>query len=141
MKACSKDLRSKCIFGDLSDGSWLAGKPPNAFPQERMQSSFRGVVDVSPDLATVLEGLLEPVSEDRMPATEAISILSGQPQTASALRYLQSLFRPQITAFMQYTNINPQFQQLAKACNTLGRSGYGHTSFPFTFPGGKWALK
>lgn len=46
-----------------------------------MVINFRGVVSVSKKLAAVLEGLLEPVVEDRLQAADALSLLAGkQPQ-------------------------------------------------------------
>ena len=43
-----------------------------------MVISFKSTVDVSPEMATVLEGLLEPVLEDRITATDALNLLSGK---------------------------------------------------------------
>ena len=54
-----------------------AGKPPTAFPQDRMRISVGAHVDVTPRLAAVLEGLLDPLVEDRMSAREALDTLTG----------------------------------------------------------------
>lgn len=54
------------------------GRQPNEFPQDRMVINFKRVLSVSPKLAAVLEGLLEPVLEDRLTAADAISLLSGK---------------------------------------------------------------
>ncbi|KAF5832434.1 kinase-like domain-containing protein [Dunaliella salina] len=62
----------------------LSGRPPSAFPQERMRIRWRGSPDApglqppSPRWATVLDGLLEPLAEDRLSATEALDILEGR---------------------------------------------------------------
>lgn len=61
-----------------------AGKPPSSFPQERLQINFRDVVEVSSELGQVLDGLLEPVIEDRMPAADAMAVLAGQGISAPA---------------------------------------------------------
>lgn len=46
-----------------------------------MVISFKSSMSVSPSLAAVLEGLLEPVLEDRLTAADALALLSGkQPQ-------------------------------------------------------------
>lgn len=53
----------------------LSGRPPSAFPQERLRIDFSNVV-VGPRLSLLLEGLLEPVPEDRIQnAEEAMRIL------------------------------------------------------------------
>lgn len=57
----------------------LSGQPPFAFPQERMRidwhSSFKAP---SPLWTQLLDGLLEPVAEDRLTAEQAIDLLSGR---------------------------------------------------------------
>ena len=61
------------------DRLWLIpGKPPSAFPQERLRIDFQEVVQVGPALAAVLEGLLEPLVEDRISASDALATLNGQ---------------------------------------------------------------
>ncbi len=66
---------------NLTDFSVFAGRQPNEFPQDRMVISFKKAINVSPQLAAVLEGLLEPVLEDRLTAADALALLSGkQPQ-------------------------------------------------------------
>ncbi|PRW59623.1 serine threonine kinase [Chlorella sorokiniana] len=61
----------------------LTGRPPSAFPVDRMRIDFSSV-KMGARLEAVLEGLLEPVPEDRMPAEEAAAILSGKPRPARA---------------------------------------------------------
>ncbi|GFH07488.1 protein kinase domain-containing protein, partial [Haematococcus lacustris] len=57
----------------------LSGQPPFAFPQERMRidwlSSFKAP---SPLWTQLLDGLLEPVAEDRLTAEQAIDLLNGR---------------------------------------------------------------
>ncbi|KAL6757530.1 kinase-like domain-containing protein [Haematococcus lacustris] len=57
----------------------LSGRPPFAFPQERMRidwhSSFKAP---SPLWTQLLDGLLEPVAEDRLTAEQAIDLLDGR---------------------------------------------------------------
>ncbi len=55
-----------------------AGRSPNEFPQDRMQINFKDVVEVSPSMSAVLEGLLEPLLEDRTTAKDALALLSGK---------------------------------------------------------------
>lgn len=43
-----------------------------------MVISFKDIVKVSPKLSAVLEGLLEPVLEDRLTAADALALLSGK---------------------------------------------------------------
>ena len=50
-----------------------------------MQIAFRDAVDVSPELASVLEGLLEPLVEERIAASDALSILAGEKVSAGQL--------------------------------------------------------
>ncbi|KAL4458937.1 hypothetical protein ABPG75_013802 [Micractinium tetrahymenae] len=59
----------------------LSGRPPSAFPVDRMRIDF-SAVRVGARLEAVLEGLLEPVPEDRMPTEDALAILKGQPRPA-----------------------------------------------------------
>lgn len=54
------------------------GKNPSAFPQTRLRIEFRSRITVGPRLATVLEGLLDPLPEDRLTATEAKNLLLGR---------------------------------------------------------------
>ncbi|KAI8466261.1 MAG: kinase-like domain-containing protein [Monoraphidium minutum] len=56
----------------------VSGQPPFAFPQERMRIAYRDRVTVGPQLGELLDGLLEPVAEDRMAAQEAIDIATGK---------------------------------------------------------------
>ncbi|KAL4431634.1 hypothetical protein ABPG77_001476 [Micractinium sp. CCAP 211/92] len=61
----------------------LSGRPPSAFPIDRMRIDI-SAVKMGARLEAVLEGLLEPLPEDRMPAEEALAILKGQPRPARA---------------------------------------------------------
>ena len=45
-----------------------------------MQIKFKDIIDVSPAMKDLLEGLLEPVVEDRISAKEALALLSGTPE-------------------------------------------------------------
>ncbi|KAK9834867.1 hypothetical protein WJX81_004804 [Elliptochloris bilobata] len=53
----------------------LTGRPPSAFPQDRLRLEFRDSVQVSERLAALLEGLLEPLVEERLSAAEALALL------------------------------------------------------------------
>ncbi|KAG2424567.1 hypothetical protein HXX76_014447 [Chlamydomonas incerta] len=66
----------------------LSGQPPGSFPQERMRINWRAGLGASaaraleagcPGLAGVLDGLLEPLAEDRLTAAEARLLLAGKP--------------------------------------------------------------
>jgi len=68
----------------------LSGRPPSAFPIDRMRLDISSVV-MGPVLESVVEGLLEPVLEDRLTAEEALNILAGKgsqktPAAASAAK-------------------------------------------------------
>ena len=56
----------------------LTGRPPSSFPLDRMRLDLSSVA-MSPQLKAVLEGLLEPVQEDRMSAERALSLLERGP--------------------------------------------------------------
>jgi hypothetical protein len=43
-----------------------------------MQINFKEVVEVTTEMSTVLEGLLEPLLEDRVTAKDALALLSGK---------------------------------------------------------------
>uniref|UniRef100_A0A7S0RK56 non-specific serine/threonine protein kinase n=1 Tax=Chlamydomonas leiostraca TaxID=1034604 RepID=A0A7S0RK56_9CHLO len=66
----------------------LSGQPPFAFPQERMRINWRGGASGwAPPTTTwsnLLDGLLEPVAEDRVTASEALALLRGEPLPASS---------------------------------------------------------
>ncbi|GAB4823289.1 hypothetical protein N2152v2_010335 [Parachlorella kessleri] len=54
----------------------LSGQPPSAFPQDRLRLRFDGVA-MSSRLRLLVEGLLEPLVEDRMTARQAMGVLRG----------------------------------------------------------------
>jgi eukaryotic-like serine/threonine-protein kinase len=54
----------------------LSGRPPSAFPVDRMRLDLSSVA-MGPVLEDMVEGLLEPVLEDRLSAEEALNILTG----------------------------------------------------------------
>ncbi|DBA82766.1 hypothetical protein WJX77_011526 [Trebouxia sp. C0004] len=56
----------------------LSGKPPSAFPQDRLHIDFSQEVSIGHHLATVVDGLLEPLVEDRLSAAEALEMLTQQ---------------------------------------------------------------
>lgn len=60
-----------------------AGKPPSAFPQDRLHIDFSGEVSIGRQLASVVDGLLEPLVEDRLTAADALDILSEESQTSN----------------------------------------------------------
>ena len=55
----------------------LAGQEPGQFPQERLRLDFSRV-PMSPRLRLLLEGLLEPLVEERMTAEQALAVLRGE---------------------------------------------------------------
>ena len=57
------------------------GKNPSFFPQVRLKVQFRDRVVCGRRLADVVEGLLEPLPEDRMTARQARDTLEGRPYT------------------------------------------------------------
>lgn len=64
---------------------WVAGKPPSAFPQDRLHIDFSQEVTIGRQLAGVVDGLLEPLVEDRLTAGEALDMLTPDTeQTASS---------------------------------------------------------
>lgn len=60
----------------------LSGRPPSAFPVDRMRLDLSNVA-MSRQLRAVVEGLLEPVLEDRLSATEAAALLEGKRRPAA----------------------------------------------------------
>ena len=65
----------KCTIQRLSTN---AGKPPNAFPQNKLHIDFSQEVSIRGQLATVVDGLLEPLVEDRLNAAEALDMLTQE---------------------------------------------------------------
>ncbi|EFN53197.1 hypothetical protein CHLNCDRAFT_32227, partial [Chlorella variabilis] len=59
----------------------LSGRPPSAFPVDRMRTDF-SAVKMGARLEAVVDGLLEPVPEDRLPAEDALALLTGKPRRA-----------------------------------------------------------
>ena len=62
-----------------------AGKPPSAFPQDRLHIDFSQEVSIGRQLATVVDGLLEPLVEDRLSAAEALEMLTQQDQQSQSI--------------------------------------------------------
>lgn len=63
----------------------LSGRPPSAFPVDRMRLDL-STVPMGPTLEAVVEGLLEPVLEDRLTAEAAAAMLEGRTRPAPARR-------------------------------------------------------
>ena len=55
----------------------LSGRPPSAFPVDRMRLDLSSVA-MGATMEAVVEGLLEPVLEDRLTAEEAMALLTGR---------------------------------------------------------------
>ncbi|KAF6262994.1 kinase-like domain-containing protein [Scenedesmus sp. NREL 46B-D3] len=56
----------------------VSGQPPGAFPQQRMRIGYRDRVTVGKQLGELLDGLLEPLAEDRLTPQEALDVASGK---------------------------------------------------------------
>lgn len=59
----------------------LSGRDPSSIPQERMRLKWRDVLSLprsEKKWPLVLDGLLEPLVEDRMSGSEALAVLQGQ---------------------------------------------------------------
>ncbi|WIA18005.1 hypothetical protein OEZ85_009492 [Tetradesmus obliquus] len=56
----------------------VSGQPPGAFPQQRMRIAYRDRVTVGKQLGELLDGLLEPLAEDRLTPQEAIDVATGK---------------------------------------------------------------
>lgn len=73
----------------------MTGQPPSAFPQERMRINWRAGLGsgrgVAPSLAALLDGLLEPLAEDRLSAQEARDVLAGKPPPSREDRSVATL--------------------------------------------------
>ena len=64
-----------------------AGKSPSSFPQARMRIDYSSSgLQVSENLDDLLEGLLEPLVEDRLSAEDALLLLSEEPARRSPAR-------------------------------------------------------
>lgn len=63
----------------------LSGKPPSAFPQDRLHIDFSQEVSIGRQLATVVDGLLEPLVEDRLSAAEALEMLTQQDEQSQSV--------------------------------------------------------
>lgn len=57
-----------------------AGQPPSAFPQRGLRLDYGEGLVRDPELAAVLGGLLQPLTEDRMRTREAMGLLQGKLQ-------------------------------------------------------------
>ena len=71
-----------------------AGKPPSAFPQDRLHIDFSQEVNIGRKLAATVDGLLEPLVEDRLTAAEALDMLTEdveQPQASSSAKDRSSM--------------------------------------------------
>jgi hypothetical protein len=55
----------------------LSGRPPSAFPVDRLRLDLSSVA-MGPVLEALVEGLLEPVLEDRLTAEEALNVITGK---------------------------------------------------------------
>lgn len=53
------------------------GRSPNSFAQNRLKIDFQDSVTMGDVMEEVIDGLLEPLPEDRLTASEALSILGG----------------------------------------------------------------
>jgi eukaryotic-like serine/threonine-protein kinase len=63
----------------LRTGGAVAGKPPSEFPHERLRVDVGdALAGVGRDLSAVVEGLLEPIIEDRLTAAQALALLRGE---------------------------------------------------------------
>ncbi len=59
-----------------------AGLPPSEFEGSRLRVEYGSDLVRDPNLDTVLEGLLEPLTEDRLGAAEALQLLRAAPGEA-----------------------------------------------------------
>ena len=73
-------LQSCCSFCGCN-----AGKPPSAFPQDRLHIDFSQEVSIGRQLATVVDGLMEPLVEDRLSAAEALEMLTQHDQQSQSV--------------------------------------------------------
>ncbi|CAD7697189.1 unnamed protein product [Ostreobium quekettii] len=58
----------------------VSGRQPSEFRQDRLRIDFSGLISVSEEWEDLLEGLLEPLPEDRLTADQAMRLLEGQPR-------------------------------------------------------------
>jgi len=65
----------------------LSGQPPSAFPQARLRIDFSQRVSAGPRLEELLNGLLDPLPEDRMTAKEALAVLKGRRKPEPTIRF------------------------------------------------------
>lgn len=56
----------------------VSGQAPSQFPQNRMRLAWRDQLTVGPKLSALLDGLLEPIVEDRLTAAEAVELLTAR---------------------------------------------------------------
>lgn len=60
----------------------LSGKPPSSFPERGLRLDYPSDLITDPNLDALVDGLLEPLTEDRLSASEALSLLRAAPDTA-----------------------------------------------------------
>uniref|UniRef100_A0A061QWW9 non-specific serine/threonine protein kinase n=1 Tax=Tetraselmis sp. GSL018 TaxID=582737 RepID=A0A061QWW9_9CHLO len=64
----------------------LSGQPPSSFPQARLRIDFEGRLSVGGRIKELLNGLLEPLPEDRLTARQALDVLDGKRSKAPERR-------------------------------------------------------
>ena len=60
-----------------------AGRPPSSFPQRGLRLDYGDGLVQNAELAAVVGGLLEPLTEDRMRSREALGLLQGSLSAAT----------------------------------------------------------
>ena len=102
-----------------------AGRAPSSFPQERMRVDVSSLA-LPPRLAALIEGLLEPLEEDRMSSADALITLT-QPADALERHALPNLRCPgQSVCFVGAQEFQVQLKFhvpehfLAAVCSMLG---------------------
>eukprot|EP00879_Flechtneria_rotunda_P010283 GHRR01010750.1.p1 GENE.GHRR01010750.1~~GHRR01010750.1.p1 ORF type:complete len:629 (+),score=211.09 GHRR01010750.1:70-1956(+) len=75
----------------------VSGQPPAAFPQQRMRIAYRDKVTVGSQLGELLDGLLEPLAEDRFTPQEALDVAAGRSSHSKRSRQQTAAAAPQGT--------------------------------------------